>query len=136
VGDYCHKLGMGKPLGLGAVKLAPKLQIAIPKKRYETLFTKANDDSSFNEGLETEEISHKYVDAALQTFENFICRQQGIKEFARSPRLMMLLRMLSWPGPNSEATRYMEIERPDPKAKRGKRNEYSDRPVLPDPLKV
>lgn len=42
--------------------------------------------------------------------------------------------MLSWPGPNPEQTRYMEIERLDPRAKRGKSNEYRNRPVLPDPL--
>jgi hypothetical protein len=48
----------------------------------------------------------------------------------------MLLRMLEWPGPDKELTRYMEIERQDPKARRGKVNEYKDRPVLPDPLQV
>ncbi|MEZ4644806.1 MAG: hypothetical protein R3E31_19090 [Chloroflexota bacterium] len=48
----------------------------------------------------------------------------------------MLLAMLAWPGPDPEQTRYMEIERADPSAKHGKRNEYKERPVLPDPLKV
>jgi cold shock CspA family protein len=60
----------------------------------------------------------------------------GLKRLEDSERVKQLLAMLSWPGPDPELTRYMEIEHPDPTAKRGKHNEYKERPVLPDPLLV
>ena len=38
--DGCyHKLGMGKPLGLGSIKMSPKLRISNRQKRYTTLFS-------------------------------------------------------------------------------------------------
>ncbi len=57
-------------------------------------------------------------------------------EFMKNQRIRALLTMLQWPGPAREWTRYMEIEHSDPKEKRGKRNEYKERPVLPTPFGV
>lgn len=128
-GIYCHKIGMGKPLGLGAIKLTPTLCLIDPKKRYQSLF----GGDGFELGLLSDELTQQYRDGALQVFENYICKQLNYASFAQAPRIQQLLTMLSWPGPDPEQTRYMEIERPDPHAKRGKRNEYRDRPVLPGP---
>ena len=73
--------------------------------------------------------------------------EKGVLKFLRQPkgssfdnleRIQQLLQLLSWPGPlpPEEKSRYMEIERYDPSAKRSKRNEYRERPVLPDPSHV
>lgn len=131
-GTYYHKIGMGKPLGLGAIKLTPTLHLIDPKKRYQSLF----GAHGFELGLLSDEITQKYRDGALQVFETYICKQLNYTSFAQAPRIQQLLTMLSWPGPNPEQTRYIEIERPDSRAKRGKRNEYKERPVLPDPTQV
>ena len=65
---------------------------------------------------------------------NFLRQPKGIA-FEKLERIQQLLHMLSWPGPvpSEEKSRYMEIERYDPSARRKKRNEYRERPVLPDP---
>lgn len=64
-GTYYHKIGMGKPLGLGAIRLTPTLHIVNPKKRYQSLF----GDDGFELGLLSEERVQKYCDGALQVFE-------------------------------------------------------------------
>jgi hypothetical protein len=45
---YCHKIGMGKPLGLGSIKITATLSILDPKKRYCNLIDTGytNDDPS------------------------------------------------------------------------------------------
>lgn len=136
-GDYCHKLGMGKPLGLGAVKLSPALHLVQPAKRYQSFL--APSEEALSTGEAAEDIVNQRIQQVVNMFEKFIKIKLGHTEdtpFTRLERVKMLLQMLSWPGPDPEQTRYMEIERSDPKAKRGKRNEYKDRPVLPDPLHV
>lgn len=133
---YCHKLGMGKPLGLGAVKLEPSLHLISPEMRYSSLFT---GDTSWSEG-ETLDLVNDVLAEAVDNFEKFVLRTVRASEssLANTERVQMLLKMLIWPGPSptAEKSRYMEIEYPDPRAKRGKRNEYKDRPVLPDPLNI
>lgn len=133
---YCHKLGMGKPLGLGAVKLEPSLHLISIDKRYKRLFI---SDASWDTG-EAPDLVDDVINEAVANFEKFVLGRTKSTEpsLENTERVKMLLKMLAWPGPGptNEKSRYMEIERPDPKEKRGKRNEYKDRPVLPDPLKV
>lgn len=133
-GTYHHKIGMGKPLGLGSIHLKPTLSLIDPEKRYKTLFV----GDEFELGLLSAEITKQYRDSALQNFEKYICDRLDYRSFAEAPRIQQFLTMLSWPEPQPHQvkTRYMEIERPDQNAKRGKRNEYRERPVLPLPLAV
>lgn len=135
--EYCHKLGMGKPLGLGAVKLEPELHLIQPEARYRTLFDDAAAPSGWADGAAADLIEQAKAEA-VANFEKFILRsnKERAGKFAKTERVQMLLAMLAWPGPDPAKTRYMEIERPDPQARRGKRNEYKERPVLPDPLHV
>jgi CRISPR-associated protein (TIGR03986 family) len=133
-GDHFHKLGMGKPLGLGAVKLTPTLYLVDPGRRYTHLFGK----QGWYTGKEKSDTAQAVHAEAIKGFEKLILRltkQEGVA-FAKLPRIQELLALLNWPGPDKRETRYMEIEHADPTAKRGKRNEYRDRPVLPDPLHV
>lgn len=140
-GDYCHKLGMGKPLGLGAVKLEPKLTLLDPQGRYEKLLVEQEGETDWAQGTKPVEQTAKDLQDALGDFETLMLTatrksEPNAQAFGRLERVQMLLKMLAWPGPNPEQTRYMEIERADPTAKRGKRNEYKERPVLSDPLEV
>jgi CRISPR-associated protein (TIGR03986 family) len=130
---YRLKLGMGKPLGLGAVKIEPQLQLVDRTQRYGPLFS----DTGWAEGAQAD--AAQMVTVAKAAFERFVLETIGERqaaELSQVERVKMLLALLSWPGPDPTLTRYMEIEHPDPSAKRGKRNEYDGRPVLPDPLNV
>lgn len=122
---YRLKLGMGKPLGMGAVKIEGILNLIDRSKRYRELFSQ--DD--WAECATLSEFT-KYVTA----FEQYILQGIGntkAKSLSDVERIQMLLKMLSWDDrPDSEYTRYMEIEHKDNGAKH---NEYRGRPVLPDP---
>lgn len=122
------KIGMGKPLGLGAVQVTARLFLSPIANRYASLLDKkewsgvpvANDNLAEN-------LIQKFTESMNDALDT---------EFVKHTRIQSLLVMLQWPGPEPEWTRYMEIEYPDPKEKRGKRNEYKERPVLPSPFGV
>ena len=128
---YCHKLGMGKPLGMGSVALSPHLFISGrcgKEGRYGRLF------SGFDWArAENPAEGQPYLDA----FESQIMMKlglSGIKRLGQSERIGMLLTMLEWREGTPEwtdATQYMLLEAGDSKI-----NEYKERPVLPDPDKV
>lgn len=129
--DYRLSLGMGKPLGMGAVKIESTLHLSDREQRYSNLFEgnvwavgeTLKDDPGF-----------------ASEFENYIAGS-----FREIPRIQMLLSMLKWKDlPAVSDTRYMEIERDIKKEHLGKPskptdktvNEYKDRFVLPTPLDV
>ncbi|MEH2030745.1 MAG: TIGR03986 family CRISPR-associated RAMP protein [Nostoc sp.] len=125
--DYRLSLGMGKPLGMGAVKIESNLYISKRKARYTQLFN--------NNSWETAESLDDNPDYQ-QFFENYILQElRQTARFNDIPRIQMLLAMLSWPGPSSSKTRYMEIER-EQNPLDGEPNEYKNRRVLPTPLDV
>lgn len=125
---YRLKIGMGKPLGMGAISIRSKLFIKDHARRFGSLL----DGDKWHSGIdERQDIASRSKD----TFVEAISQAIGIK-MAGNDRIQSLLTMLQWPGPEQEHTRYMEIEHPDPAGRRGKRNEYRDRPVLPTPFGV
>lgn len=132
--NYRLKLGMGKPLGMGAVKVVPTLRLIDREARYSQLF----DGEEWAHGLQTEEASQRVELGAVNAFEHFVLGriQPNAAKLGDLERIQELLALLSWPGPDRALTRYMEIERYDPSARRGKRNEYDGRPVLPHPLSL
>ncbi|MCL4440398.1 MAG: TIGR03986 family CRISPR-associated RAMP protein [Firmicutes bacterium] len=139
-GNHYHKLGMGKPLGLGSVKITPKLIITSRLERYLKLFSGEGWALAEKPGV---------IDAFITQFEQYIMEHLrhsnsndlgNAKTLWDTERLRQLKCMLDWqntviPG-WSEKTRYMEIEHPNPQARNGTENEYKNRPVLPDPEKV
>ncbi len=135
--QYRLSLGMGKPLGMGAVKITHKLYLNQRKQRYEKLFA----DGQWFTGYSAEpDSSISYIKA----FDDHIHQAIGATKSSLKDvrRIKMLLAMLSWTkAPLSEQTRYLEIERDASQPhigtpKKGKVNEYADRPVLPTPLQV
>lgn len=124
---YRLKLGMGKPLGMGAVKVNAKLNLINRPGRYAKLF----GSDKWHEGTREDEVQRRDALAAFQRLVLEKLEEKVARQLVELDRIKALLHMLSWPGPDPALTRYMEIERPDPSAKRGKRNEYDGRPVLP-----
>jgi CRISPR-associated protein (TIGR03986 family) len=125
---YRHKLGMGKPLGMGAVAIKARLLVTNRQQRYQSFFNQNRLDQA-----EKDEDAKRFIKA----FEDFLLpRIVGSPQSGRLAgvdRIRMLLAMLQWRegSPNwLEQTRYQLIEHP----KFG--NEYNERPVLPDPVAV
>lgn len=124
---YRHKIGMGKPLGMGAVAITSQLSLTQRLKRYAGLLA----ETEWDQGVTAGEIQPHIV-----AFETFVLDQLGrnVTRLAEVERIRMLLAMLEWRESDPdwlEATRYMEIEHGLAKI-----NEYKERPVLPDPLAV
>lgn len=150
----CHKLGMGKPLGLGSVKIRPTLTTIKRKERYQSLFDEKNG-WALGKSIENE------IDSLKMDFENWLLKKlkeenpQDFKHVTRVwdiPRLKELKAMLTYHDDRvtgkdkskwSQATRYMEIEPKDENGNKKKdedgkplKNEYLKRPVLPKPSHV
>jgi len=130
---------MGKPLGMGAVKLEATLYLTDRPKRYSSLF----EDDHWHTGVTDSGQSlsdRSTLERLTQAFEQHILGTLGLnnrRHLSEIKRIGMLLKMMEWPGyppvPNTPPfltvqnrpnTRYMTIQ---PK------NEYRERPVLPDP---
>jgi CRISPR-associated protein (TIGR03986 family) len=136
---YRLSLGMGKPLGMGAIKINYELFLDKRENRYAQLF-----DNNNNWYLpKTKETSVKYKDK----FEEHILSElkklgnyEKIGKLSQIPRIQMLLAMLTWEENPSQDyldnTRYMEIERKEKPCIGDDQNEYKARPVLPTPLQV
>lgn len=127
--EYRHKLGMGKPLGLGSVKIDPALHLTARDNSESGRYKKLFSDEGWQQATQVE----INIDQFVSAFETYVLdrmdetergRCQSLKEVER---IQMLLKLLEWPGPVDELTHYMVIE-PD--------NEYKERPVLPDPLNI
>jgi CRISPR-associated protein (TIGR03986 family) len=124
--DYRLKLGMAKPLGLGAVKVESTLHLTEREERYTHLF----DGDAWATG--EDEDPQAVWNEAVKAFERWLLQHHELNpnkkdKVVELTRVQMLLALLSWPGPDRKETRYLQIE-PD--------NEYSERRVLPTPLRV
>ncbi len=120
-----HKLGMGKPIGLGSVHIKPALHLSDRKKRYENLFFEWENDPE----------SVKDLSGFIQAFETYVKSQNGetSDNLWNTNRLKELKTMLNFETgvalEKADKIRYMEIE--------GKgNNEFKNRPVLPLPSRV
>jgi len=120
-----HKLGMGKPIGLGSVKITPELHLSDRNRRYEDLFFEWEKEPEKKDNLS------EFKNA----FEKYVFTQIDDKAASLwdTKRLNELKTMLNFEkGRKLEAEdkiRYMEIE--------GKNNnEFKDRPILPLPGRI
>ncbi|MGB3240225.1 MAG: TIGR03986 family CRISPR-associated RAMP protein [Geitlerinemataceae cyanobacterium] len=128
---YCFSLGMGKPLGMGAVKIDYELYLSDRISRYQNLFE--TDSWKTSDIIATLQKEREYV----KEFETFICdristndlpHQSKVNSLQELPRIEMLLAILRYDRLiDTEQTRYLTIE-PE--------NEYNDRSVLPTPLQI
>ncbi|MHA1284120.1 MAG: TIGR03986 family type III CRISPR-associated RAMP protein [Promethearchaeota archaeon] len=121
-----HKIGMGKPLGLGSIQIISRLFLINRIERYNSLF----EEDKWNTGIYEERDINKFI----SSFENFIINQLTEEESSQSnrlwdtPRLKLLRKMLNWQNVKQihwlEKTRYMDLE------------EFRARRILPKPDKV
>lgn len=116
---FGHKLGMGKPLGLGSISVTPTLYLSDIKKRYTDFFAEWHNDISVSNEL----------NGKKQVFEQYLLNQlnEGDKtSLWQISRLQELLVMLHYDsGKKLEEdgkTRYLTIE---------PQNEFKNRSVLP-----
>jgi CRISPR-associated protein (TIGR03986 family) len=127
--DYRFSLGMGKPYGMGAVKITSQ-QLWLSQrqeKRYKKLF----DGDKWETGNYND--TQVEADCCVEAFKGYVLERIGEdpnSQLENVPRIKMLLKMLSWPGQPRGRVRYMEIEHPR------NDNEYKERPILPNPFQV
>ncbi len=147
--EYVHSLGMGKPLGMGAVQLRATLHLTDRPRRYETLFT---NDGSWETGEQRSPVDlsdRATLVEYTKEFERHVLDTLGLPHDEATHlyelrRIAMLLRLMEWPGVipqeptpsdpmNREGNvRTMRIDLPFAESARD-RNEFRSRPVLPDP---
>ena len=130
---YCLSLGMGKPLGMGAVNIEHELFLSNRQNRYSKLF----NDNQWLTGEENQDDTKSEHSDCIKAFEKYITKniheddhpEEGkTNKLEEIPRIQMLLLMLRCDNLlSADDTRYMTIE-PD--------NEYKERPVLPTPFQV
>lgn len=154
--EYCHHLGMGKPLGMGAVKLEATLHLTNRLTRYGSLLEGENWQTGAT-GVGESLCERATLEQRTRAFEEHILEALGLstrcRHLSQVKRIGMLLKIMEWPGfravppvfgqpaPNNcvvtdsgrqrPNTRYMMIELPGVSSPA--KNEYRHRPVLPDP---
>ena len=126
---YCFSLGMGKPLGMGEVKIEYDLHLSDRVQRYHHLFN--GDEWSENE---KDDVAQKEINC-VREFEKYVLdrisqndypenkNRQQIHHLREIPRIEMLLAMLEC-NPPKEGTDYMSLE------------DFKHRKVLPTPLDI
>jgi len=131
--DKRHHLGMGKPLGMGSVKITAKLNLIDRKKRYERLF---DEQGNTELGLIDENQTQQIAENCLKTFKEKIiqhCLKSGeinnkVSDIWDIPRIAELGVLLKW-NPQISQSSLEEISYQSlPKFKK--------RPILPNPAQV
>lgn len=120
--NHCHKIGIGKPLGLGSIKINANLFLTNRKNRYTELLT---SEGAWNEAQTKGDIA-----TYKAAFEEYILPQIGEKQTSlwKVDRLKELKAMLEFNQNHDqswfEKTRYMELP------------EFRNRRVLPNPTEI
>jgi CRISPR-associated protein (TIGR03986 family) len=125
--EYCLSLGMGKPLGMGTVKLKiDRFCLDNRQTRYKQLFTD-NNQWELRERLNTTTQRQN----CIKSFETYILQnihendKKQASSFNKLRRIQMLLTMLQCHSlKDSKNANYMSLE------------SYRKRPVLPTPLQI
>jgi len=116
----CHKLGMGKPLGLGSIRISPKLFLSERKERYSSLMAEWELPES-QKVAEMKSSFKKFIGQTIMGDEN-----QSFWEIPRMKELKTILE-LELGTRLEQKNEYMTITQG---------NEFKNRPILPLPSKV
>lgn len=122
---YYHKIGMGKPYGMGSVRIDHTLTLINRQHRYSKIFT--DDISAWNTGEEPDpELNNKKEKECIEAFEAYILGRinPGASRLVQLKRIQELLAMHRWPGPPTSQTQYLPLA------------DFKHMPVLPDPICV
>lgn len=131
--EYRHHLGMGKPFGMGVVKLEAKLIRLDRRRRYRSLFTRDGRDWESGQ-VETLDLADAAVrDRLVKPFEDYLLSELGMGPECDGParlrRIGALLKLMEWPGPDPETVKAWEVKKEDKKSW----DVWKDRRVLPPP---
>jgi len=127
---YAHKLGMGKPLGLGSVQITARLVLIDRQARYRRLFAPGEklQWETGQTGLAMELVYYQDKFASwVSESANTSLAELWEKPYSRWAELRAMLNFNYAPLP--ENTRYMRIETDGGAGT--KENEYKERPILP-----
>ncbi len=122
---YAHKLGMGKPLGMGSVRITPTLHLVDRTRRYQSW--EDSGEVAADEVAETgRRCRERFEEAALAhasaSGETLLPDGHGLRQIAR---LDALFTMLRYEGrPPWEATDYLPLDA------------FRNRNILPTPHRV
>jgi len=118
-----HKIGMGKPLGLGSVKIKPQLYLSDRSKRYSDLLVEW--DGLSEENAKIAKIKKEFEDYVLKNLN------EKLPSLWDNTRMKEFRIMLNFDKkPENEKTRYMLIKNDKDE------NEFKYRNVLPKPSEV
>lgn len=126
--DCCHKIGMGKPLGLGSVKITPTLHLSNRKSRYTDLL------EEWKEPIQPSTAKDEEIKDFKADFEKYVLKkleETSITDLWQLDRMKELKKMLEFNNkPADDKTRYMVIKNAR------NENEFKERKVLPKPTEV
>lgn len=125
----CHKIGMGKPLGLGSIRITPKLHLSNRVDRYKKL------NNEWSQNLPESNGNGKSITDFKNKFADYILEKLGRKfdknnkelwlELWKEERLQQLQAMLYFETKLAESeTSYMAL------------GEFKNRKILPKPSDV
>lgn len=127
---HYHKIGMGKPLGLGSVEIKPKLILTDKNDHYYSLKTNWANTKTTSSSVEVEEYKNLFASHMLS--DNSLDPKNSDKLW-NSPRLKELLVLLHWPADKEviewNNNRFYPIVDSD-------ESEFKQRRVLPKPTEV
>lgn len=117
--DLCLKIGMGKPYGMGSIKI-DKLHLTIinRKARYTSLFT--NDNTAFNLGIDDKKETDSKINTYIEAFEKHILTSIGSQNTSlwnedRMKELALMLNIKNKDIPKwDEKTRYLTLGDKEP----------------------
>lgn len=131
--ECAHKLGMGKPLGLGSVRITATLSLVDRFQRYSRLFASLNGDKGEWEIGQPK--TQKQITDLTYYKDKFAAWLTQIPTTRLNDvwkeRWRDLYALLNWEdAPSADITRYMEIEHKDATDLGKVVNEYKSREVL------
>ena len=128
-----HKIGMGKPLGLGSVKISSSLHLSDRKKRYSELFAEFKDkvSESTNINESNEYFKAEFAKSVIEFLRIDIKGNDYSEKLWNVDRMKELKRMLTLEnGIDESRMQYMKLKNAENK------NDFKERNVLPKPTDV
>lgn len=128
--NHCHKLGMGKPLGMGSIKISPKLRLINRRERYERLFN--SGANGWNESFRDEDMNESMKEC-IEEFERYVLEKsdedRSVDSLWSTERMKDLAAILDWNNTTKIAgwtnkVNYLDLEL------------FGDRKVLPTAREV
>jgi len=117
----CHRIGMGKPLGLGSVQITSRLQLVDRAARYRAWQASGVQENEDGSGLGSAFVA-TMLQHARASGETLLSNRLGLRQIGRLDALYQILTWTDRPAPQS--TGYMDLQR------------FRERPVLPTPHAV